>query len=221
MLFGGYFLSVSKINLMVVGYFSRPQIKKKELDINFLIEECIKKNPKAERELYYLNAKRIFGICRRYSTDDQQAEDYMQDSFEKIFKNLKKYDQKKAAFSTWTTTITVNTILSDKKKRRVSLFYKDVQLDYYNQLVDHTTEYDETIGYDINPEQLVEAIRNLPEKYRKVLNLYIFENWKHNDIAALLKIEVSSSRSILTRAKQMLKKKFNDQKANSYERKLA
>ena len=191
------------------------------MDIHELIKQSLKKNPKAEKELYYLYAKRIFGICRRYTQDNQQAEDYMQDSFVKIFKHLKKYNPEKAAFSTWVSTIVVNTILSDKKRKRIKFFYRDMQDDFHYETADHSSELNDIVGHDIDSEKLITAIRSLPENYSKVLNLYIFENWKHADIAALLKIEASSSRSILTRAKKMLKKKLIHQKVIHHEGKVA
>ena len=153
--------------------------------------------------MYYAYAQRIYGLCRRYTQEDHQAKDYMQESFQKIFLNLEKFDKDKASFETWISTITVNTILADWNKRKVPLLFDD-----YNSVFRHVdaNNLDNIIAYGISVEELLAAIRQLPEDYRTVLNLFIFENWSHEAIATSMNIEVSSSRSKLTRAKQLLKK---------------
>lgn len=169
------------------------------------IARCINKDPAAERALYYAYAKRIYGLCRRYTRGDHQAKDYMQESFQKIFLNLEKFDEDKASFETWISTITVNTILSDLNRKKVPLLF-----DEYNSVFRqvNTHKLDDVIAYGISTEELLAAIRQLPEDYRTVLNLFIFENWTHEAIATSMNIEISSSRSKLTRAKQLLKKKL-------------
>ncbi len=170
-----------------------------------LIEKCISKDPAAERELYYAYAKRIYGLCRRYTKDDHQAKDYMQESFQKIFLNLHKFDEEKASFETWISKITVNTVLADFNKKKVPLLF-----DEYNSVYGQSArdKLGDIVAYGISKEELIAAIRRLPEEYQMVLNLSVFENWTHEAIANRMNIEVSSSRSKLTRAKQLLKKKL-------------
>lgn len=179
-----------------------------------LIARCINKDSTAERELYYAYAKRIYGLCRRYTRDDHQAKDYMQEVFQKIFMNLTKFDAEKASFETWISTITVNTILSDINKKKIPLLF-----DEYNSVFRQTSNHqlEEVIAYGISIEELLAAIRQLPEDYRTVLNLFIFENWTHEAIATRLNIETSSSRSKLTRAKQLLKKTLIHKLPSYYE----
>lgn len=168
-----------------------------------LIAKCINKDSTAERELYYAYAKRIYGLCRRYTKDDHQAKDYMQESFQKIFSNLDRFDEEKASFETWISKITVNTILADFNKKKVPLLFDD-----YNSAYGQSTrnKLGDIVAYGISMEELLAAIRRLPEDYQTVLNLFVFENWTHEAIANHMNIEVSSSRSRLTRAKQLLKK---------------
>lgn len=192
------------------------------MELEKIISESLKNNPKAERELYYLYAKRIFGICRRYTTDRHQAEDYMQESFEKIFLNLSKYDKTKSAFSTWVSTIVVYHIISHKKKRKIQLNFDEIHLEADKlKSEDSRIELKNELCYGITAEELLSAIRQLPDDSRNIINLYVFENWKHADIAALLGIEVSSSRSKLTRAKKQLKNILTKKLKSSYEGKLA
>lgn len=172
-----------------------------------LIARCLRKDTAAEKELYYAYAKRIYGLCRRYTRDDHQAKDYMQESFHKVFQNLHKFDAAKGSFESWILTITTNTILSDKNRKRLSVVYDDYDSVNTNYSTgSENIDLIEMIGYDISHDELLAAIRQLPADYRDILNLYIFENWTHEDIAAKMNIQASSSRSKLTRAKQLLKK---------------
>jgi len=185
------------------------------LNILDTIARCIRKDPAAERELYYAYAKRIYGLCRRYVRDDHQAKDYMQESFQKIFLNLETFDCEKASFDTWISTITVNTILADFNKKKVPLLFDD-----YHSVFDQSNKeiLDDIIAYGISKEELLAAIRQLPEDYRTVINLAVFENWTHEAIAERMNIEVSSSRSKLTRAKQLLKKSLIYKLPKHYEK---
>lgn len=177
------------------------------MELDRLIAECIKKNPKAERELYYTYAKKVFGICRRYTQDNGKAQDYMQESMAKIFAHLKRYDSDKSAFTTWISSITVYTILNDQSKKRIEFSSKEFsEVIGSIQIEPLDNELREEIAYGISAEDLLTAIRKLPSDSRNVVNLSVFESWKHADIAALLGIEISTSRSKLTRAKQQLKK---------------
>jgi len=173
------------------------------LNTQELIEKCINKDASAERALYYAYAKRIYGLCRRYTQDDHQAKDYMQESFQKIFSNLERFDEEKASFETWISKITVNTILADFNKKKVPLLFDD-----YNSAYGQSTrnKLGDIVAYGISNEELLAAIRKLPEDYQTVLNLFVFDNWTHEAIANHMNIEISSSRSKLTRAKQLLKK---------------
>lgn len=187
-----------------------------------LIIKCIQKDPLAEKEFYYTYAKQIFGICRRYTSDDQIAEDYMQETMSKIFANLTKYDKSKGAMRTWISTITVNTVLSDKKKKRITLAYKDfTNIEQYGTSEVDKNELADIIAYEITKDELLRAIRQLPSDYRNVVNLYIFENWSHADIASIMNIEESSSRSKLTRAKKLLKNKLTKKSPSCYEGEVA
>lgn len=142
----------------------------------------------------------------RYSKDQMQAEDYLQDSFMMIFEKLSYYKSDKGAFQTWISRVTVNTILMDKRKAK--------NREKINATIDH--EALENIGYEdsdnelfnaaINKEALLEAIRSIPEKYRDVLNLYVFDEWSHAQIATALNITEDNSRIRFARAKKALKK---------------
>lgn len=179
------------------------------MQLSTLIEKCLQNDPAAQKELYFAYAKFVYGLCRRYTSDNHQAKDYVQESFHKIFLYLNRFDAEKGAFKAWVSTITINTILSDKQKKAPDLYYDDLDRLFQNKLTASSNAVmNDIIGYDISAEELLAAIRTLPEDYQIVLNLAIFENWSHDAIAIKMGIQESSSRSKLTRAKQLLKKKL-------------
>jgi len=187
------------------------------LDLNLIIKKCLAGDPLAQKELYFHMAKRVFGICRRYSKDDQQAKDYMQDAFVRIFSNLKKYDATRGHFSAWVTTLVTNVIFAEKRKKKLVLSLDNPSNTFEIAEAKSRKETLEDLGYDLSAEDLVEALRQLPSDMRNVINLNVFEGWRHAEIAHLLGIEEVTSRSKLSRAKKMLKAILKSKNLENYE----
>lgn len=181
------------------------------MNLDNIIKQCLQKEESAEKALYFAYAKMVYGICRRYARDDHQAKDYMQDSFEKIFKNLHKYDAHKGAFDGWVNRLVTNTVLSDLRKPNRYVFQEEITTDLFeNEEMPPEEDLLDLLEQElITSRALLAAIRQLPEDYRTVLNLAIFEQWKHKEIAAFMNIAVSSSRTKLQRAKKRLKEMLN------------
>lgn len=175
----------------------------KTLEINNIIKQCLHKDRAAEKLLYFKYVNKVYGICRRYSIDDHQAEDYMQEGFAKVFKHLDRYDADKGQLEAWIIRIVVNTILSSKRYDNTNR--KEEYIGLTDQMLMAVHDDQEAELRESNAKELLKAIRKLPIKYRDVLNLFVFENLSHKEIASLMSIEVSSSRSRLTRAKKMLR----------------
>jgi len=171
------------------------------LEIQDLISACIKSDKAAEKQLYLTYAPYIYGISRRYSRDDVQAEDYMQEGFVKIFLNLSSFDSTKGNFKNWIARIVVNNILSLKRKEKIIYVFDDAA----EHLANLPDESDDIFQYEIEPEFLLQALRELPDKYSTILNLYVFENLTHKEISDLIGIKSSSVRSRYTRAKKLLR----------------
>ena len=168
------------------------------MNIQDLILACKKRNRKAEKELFLHFAPKALTLCRRYITDEHQAQDMMQECFIQVFENIQKYDFEKGDFGGWLYRVSTNVVLKSLRNAK-----KNVQTIYMENLPEE--EICEETFDGIPNEILLEAIRELPEGYRQILNLFIFENWTHKEIAKSLNITESTSRSQLTRAKKMLK----------------
>jgi len=157
-------------------------------------------------------------ICRRYEHPNFGASDILQESFILIFKNIKSFDPSKAGIETWMKKITVNTALKAIRKRKMS--FLDIE-DHFYQL--ELPVHDDIPIARFTEEELLAAIASLPDGYRLIFNLFVIEGYSHQEIAEILKISQQTSKSQLSKAKKLLRKRLNkksDQKASDSENKL-
>jgi RNA polymerase sigma-70 factor (ECF subfamily) len=163
------------------------------------IDRCRKGDRKAQFEIYRLYFKSMYNTSLRIVRDPQEAEDIMQESFLSAFVKINTYSGK-VSFGAWLKKIVINNSLDALKKKKL----RTEELD--EELPEKTGEEDE-IDRDftnIRIEDIIEAVHELPDGYRVVLSLKLFEGYDHDEIAEILGISSSSSRSQFTRAKQKL-----------------
>lgn len=162
-----------------------------------LIKACIQKNVLAQRELYNLYSPKMLGICYRYAYRKEDAEDMMQEGFIKIFNQLSTFEHR-GSFEGWMKRVIVNTCINFLKRSKKFDEHVTIEAAF-------AVEYkEESISSKLQGKQVIECIRLLPIGYRTILNLYAIEGYSHKEIAGLLEIEESTSRSQLTRAKVIL-----------------
>ncbi len=162
-----------------------------------LIASCLRNDPTAQRELYNRFSPRMLSVCYRFAPNRDDAEDMLQEGFIKVFTQMHTF-QNKGAFEGWIRRIVVHTCINYLKKNKK--FNENINLIYAHGV--QTRE--ETIPSIMQAKQVIESIRNLTIGYRTVLNLYAIEGYNHREIADMLDIEESTSRSQYTRAKAML-----------------
>jgi RNA polymerase sigma factor (sigma-70 family) len=162
-----------------------------------LLAGCLKNNAAAQEALYNRFSPRMLGVCYRFAKNREDAEDMLQEGFIKIFTQIHQY-RGEGALEGWIRRIIVHTCINNLKKNKK---FAD-SLDIIHAKSIHINE--ELIPSIMQAKQVVECIRMLPIGYRTVLNLYAVEGYPHKDIAAMLDIEESTSRSQYTRAKAML-----------------
>src|SRR5918997_2286677 len=163
----------------------------------YIIAGCLHNEPSAQRELYNRFSPKMLSVCYRFAQSREDAEDMLQEGFIKVFTQIHTF-QNKGAFEGWIRRIVVHTCINHLKKNKK-----------FNESVDiiHATGIqirEESVPSVVQAKQVVECIRILPIGYRTVLNLYAIEGYSHKEIAEMLDIEESTSRSQYTRAKQML-----------------
>lgn len=164
-----------------------------------LIEKCIEGDRKAQYQLYQQYAKAMFNLCIRITNNHEEAEDVLQEAFLNAFRNIKQF-KGESSFGAWLKRIVVNHAINSVKKKRIDLtsvedLGKDVMMDNESD--------DSQIDFDIN--RIREAIQLLPDGYRIVFSLYLLEGYDHQEIADILHITVSASKSQYSRAKKKLR----------------
>jgi RNA polymerase sigma factor (sigma-70 family) len=162
-----------------------------------ILQGCLKNNAAAQKELYYKYSSKMLAVCYRYAHNREDAEDMLQEGFIKVFSQIHTFENR-GALEGWIRRIVVHTCINILKKNK-----------RFNESVDiiHATGVqvrEESIPSIIQAKEVVECIRLLPVGYKTVLNLYAIEGFSHKEIAGMLDIEESTSRSQYTRAKAML-----------------
>ena len=138
-------------------------------------------------------------ICLRYAPSKMEAEDMLQEGLISVFKELKQFDSKKAAFSAWSNKVMVNAALQHLRKWKKLNFSEDLD-DYANHF-----STDDDVFDQLGVKELTNLVQNLPDGYRIVFNLYVMEGYKHKEIAGMLSITESTSKTQLLKAKKMLR----------------
>ena len=162
-----------------------------------MLAGCLKNNAAAQEALYNRFSPRMLGVCYRFAKNREDAEDMLQEGFIKVFTQMHQY-RNEGALEGWIRRIIVHTCINHLKKNKK--FSESLDIIHANSV--HINE--EMIPSIMQAKQVVECIRMLPLGYRTVLNLYAIEGFPHKEIAAILDIEESTSRSQYTRAKAML-----------------
>ena len=162
-----------------------------------MLTGCRKNNATAQEALYSRFSPRMLGVCYRFAKNREDAEDMLQEGFIKVFTQIHQY-RNEGALEGWIRRIVVHTCINIlKKNKKVS---DSVDIIHAHSV--HVRE--EMIPSIMQAKQVVECIRCLPLGYKTVLNLYAIEGYSHKEIAFMLDIEESTSRSQYTRAKAML-----------------
>ena len=173
------------------------------LNIVAIIEQCKRGDRKAQKELYARFAPRLLTLCRRYAHDEEQAKDFLQDSFIRIFEKLHTIKNDSKSVNAWMHTVCRNMIFNHFRKKRIALSELDVE----NSMRLVQDEWQKT-DQSVLEERVLAILQRLPDRHRIVINLHIIEGKSHEEIANTLGITNSSSRSQLSRALKKLKEQF-------------
>ena len=162
-----------------------------------LIELLKKNSESAFVELYNEYSPVLFGICLRYAKERAEAEDILQESFIKIYKNIENF-KGEGSLEGWLKKIVVNVSINHyRKKNKENMVSTDGEITYEEIIP-------ENVFSELTSKELIELIQLLPEGYRVVFNLYAIEGYKHNEIAEIMGYTESTSKTQLMKAKKML-----------------
>lgn len=177
-----------------------------------LIAACKKQDRDAQRELYERYASRMMGVCMKYCKDYDAAQDMLHEGFIKVFTQIKKYSGK-GSFEGWMHRVFVNTIL-ESFRREKNRFMTLAELNE-EQVEWKDENLEKLLTNTISEETLLRMIQELPQGYRTVFNLYVFEEMSHRQIGKKLGIKEAASRSQYSRARTLLRNKIEEYIANN------
>lgn len=167
-----------------------------------LLTECKEGNRDAQHQLYEMYRVKLFTLCLRYMKNKEDAEDIFQEAWIKVFKQLHQYDEQKGSFYGWIRKVFVNSCLEYFRKKKVYLTDLD-------DAVTMPTEAAEDAISAMTMQEMVSILQALPHGYRTVFNLYVIEGYSHKEIAELLNVSISTSKTQLMKAKGMLREKVS------------
>ena len=162
------------------------------------LEKLKQKDVLACKQLYLQYADAMYNVCLRILQHQAEAEDALQEAFIKVFNNIQQY-RNESSIGSWIKQIVTNTCLNVLKKRKI----------LFNELDDNVelseTESENNNETDFSIDDIIKAIEELPQGYRVVFNLYMFEDYSHRQIADMLEISESTAKTQLFKAKRKLK----------------
>lgn len=171
-------------------------------DINSIVSGCRQHDRRAQ-ELLYRNFYRVMmTICVRYTKNEADALEVLNTGFYKVYKNIDKYDSRKATLYTWIRTIVINSCLNYIKARETRSA---------SQSLDQaaSVHLSPDVFGKMNSAEILHLVRQLPPATQAVFNLYVMEGFSHKEIAKLLVISEGTSKWHLSEARKILQQLIN------------
>ena len=166
------------------------------------IKACVHRERWAQKMLYEKYYSGMIGVCLRYSSNREEALDILHDGFIKVFNNIKQYKPGTSLYS-WMRRIMINTAIDhfrkEKRRRTDDLENAPNQASQEPGAISRLTE-----------QEILSSVQQLSPVYRTVFNLYVIEGFSHREVASVLDISESTSRSNLAKARANLRDMLRD-----------
>lgn len=171
-----------------------------------LSDGCRHSDNAARKELYDKYASRLLGLCVRYVGNIDTARDVLHDGFLKLYQSFDHFTYRgKGSLLAWLERVMINESLQFIRNNELMNSDKSIE-----EIDNEYNEPDAEVMDRIPEKELMKFIAELPDGYRTVFNLYVFEDKSHKEIASILHINEKSSSSQFFRAKKILAKKINE-----------
>jgi RNA polymerase sigma-70 factor (ECF subfamily) len=169
-----------------------------------LVNGCKDNNGQAQKALYNAYVETMMIVCLRYVVNHEDAKEVLSDAFFNFFKNINAFTYLgEGSLKAWLKKITVNQCLMHLRKRQ-PLFINSKEIETYEDTITNSNILD-----DLNIKEIMKLVQSLPDGYRTVFNLYVFEGKNHREIGEMLGISENTSKSQLHKARTILKKKIS------------
>jgi RNA polymerase sigma factor (sigma-70 family) len=171
-------------------------------NIEICVRACLGGDKNAYRYLYEQHKASMYKVCLRYAANRQEAEDFLQEGFMAAFKALPRYEAK-GSFEGWLRRIIVGTAIDQLRRKRL----KVIELTDQEMHTHPVSEPDPMLVE--NEVEVQKAMQQLTEAQRTAFSLFVVEGYSHQEIGRLLGIAESSSRSLVARARNLLRTKLS------------
>ena len=141
-------------------------------------------------------------VAARYTRNNQDALDVLQNALIKIYQNLSSFDSSLGNFTAWSTKIVINESIMFLRKRKQLVSLEDIRVE------DNTSVFEFEHPAHLNSEAITKLVQLLPDGYRLVFNLHVVEGYTHAEIAQILRISVGTSKSQYYKARKILKQQI-------------
>jgi RNA polymerase sigma-70 factor (ECF subfamily) len=170
-------------------------------EIESIINGCIKGDRRAQEKLYRSFYRSLMNLCMRYTKNETDALQALNNGFYKAYKGLKNYNEAKGTLYTWLSTIIVHSCIDLLNKKPKN---------------GHIIDLEEAVSMSVTPEiankikaeEILRLVRELPETARTVFNLFVIEGYSHKEIGALLSLPEGTCKWHLSEARSMLQQKI-------------
>ena len=163
-----------------------------------IIEQSKSGSRKAQYQLYQLYAKAMYNTSYRMMNNQAEAEDMLQEAFTEAFMKLDTF-RYESTFGAWIKRIVVNRCINEIKRRKADLLFLD------NMSMFDNKEDEEEYHAELSVNEIKKAMQELPEGSRVIFSLYLLEGYDHREIAQILNVSESNSKSQYMRAKKRIK----------------
>lgn len=172
---------------------------------NQIIQGCKNGDRSAQRKFVDQYSGYLFTICRRYTCDQFTAQDCLQETLLQVLTRIDQYNEV-GRFKSWISRIAVTKCLEHIRKNKK----------HKNDDLDHTPESgsEDATLYKLELDDVMQFLETLPYNYRVAINMYLVEGYSHREIGEFLGVTEGSSRSLVTRARQMIQSKFESEALN-------
>jgi RNA polymerase sigma factor (sigma-70 family) len=166
-----------------------------------IIKGCKQQNRKAQEALYKAYYKAMMTICLRYTKNEDDAVEVLNNGFLKVFQHIQRYEPAQASLYTWIRTIVVNSCLDFIRKKNRTEKHQELS----NATEVHVPA---EVVSRMKASDLLMLIRSLPPSTGAVFNLYVIEGYSHKEIGGLLGISEGTSKWHLSEARKQLQQKI-------------
>jgi RNA polymerase sigma-70 factor (ECF subfamily) len=179
-------------------------------ELKAIVEACLRGERRAQERLFQTYYGKMLGVCMRYLSDRDSAQEILQISFLKVFDKLEFFDFT-GSLEGWIRRIVTNTAIDHLRKAKKNPFLSDQDNDFVAGSADPMVEAEYNELLELKGQVAIEAIGKLSPAYRAVFNLYVIEEHTHKEIADILGISEGTSKSNLAKAKMNLQRLLKEQ----------